>query len=68
MASEADGYVQPYSPCTLIMPDGKVTRRKSVRTVKLMTVKAALAALAGQQRAYVAPDDEEAVLQLAGMV
>lgn len=49
MASEAEGYVQPYSPCTLIMPDGTAKRRGSVRTGKLMTVKAALAALAEQQ-------------------
>lgn len=69
MANDAEGYVTPYSPCTLILPDGTVTRRGSVRTGKLMTVEAALAALAGQKRAFVAPDDEGAVLrQLAGMV
>ena len=69
-ASDSTGdYVQPYSPCVLILPDGRVTRGKSVRTRKLMTVDAALAALAGQGRAVVTPKDEETVLgKLAGMV
>lgn len=61
----------PYRACTLIMPDGKVGRGKSVKAIRLMTVDQAAAALAGGKAAWVAPDDEERVLErlkLAGMV
>jgi len=69
-ADGADGYVQPYSPCAAITPDGKVARNRSVRTTKLMTVDQALGALRSGQRAVVAPADAEKVLEnlRAGMV
>lgn len=53
----------PYRACTLIMPGGKVGRNKSVKSIRLMTVDLALEALAGGKAAWVAPDDEERVLE-----
>lgn len=53
----------PYRACTLIMPDGKVGRNKSVKAIRLMTVDQAAAALAGGKAAWVAPDDEGRVLE-----
>ena len=62
-------YVSPYSPCTLIMPDGKVARNKSVRTIRLMPADRAVTALRSNKAAWIAPGDEEMVLAgLAGMV
>lgn len=64
-----DAGTQPYSPCTLIMPDGTQHPNKSVRSIRLMPVAQAVEALRANKAAWVRPDDAEAVAgQLAGKV
>ena len=63
------GEQQPYTPCTLITPDGVVHGNKSVRTFKLMPVATAVAKLRAGRAAWVTPSDTEAVLAaFAGQV